>query len=174
MPYSTSWRSILILFSHLRLGLPSGRLPSGLPTKSLYASIFSSTRATCPAYLILLDLITRIIFGDEYRSLSPLLCILLQSPAFSSLLGPNILHSTQFSNTLRLCSSLSVRDPVSHPYRTTGKIIVLYTLYVLHCLYIFLLTLSYCHTSVTPSWKATFGRLPHGIFSILAATLYIW
>jgi hypothetical protein len=31
-------------------------------------------------------------------------------------------------NTLSLCSSLSVRDQVSNPYKTTGKIIVLYTL----------------------------------------------
>jgi hypothetical protein len=30
--------------------------------------------------------------------------------------------------TLSLCSSLNVRDQVSHPYRTTGKIIVLYIL----------------------------------------------
>jgi hypothetical protein len=33
--------------------------------------------------------------------------------------------NTLFSNTLSLCSSLNVRDQVSHPYRTTGKIIVL-------------------------------------------------
>jgi hypothetical protein len=33
--------------------------------------------------------------------------------------------STLFSNTLSLCSSLNVRDQVSRPYRTTGKIIVL-------------------------------------------------
>jgi hypothetical protein len=31
-----------------------------------------------------------------------------------------------FSNTLSPCSSLNIRDQVSHPYKTTGKIIVLY------------------------------------------------
>jgi hypothetical protein len=39
-------------------------------------------------------------------------------------LGPNILLSTLFSNTPSLCCSLSVRDQVSHPYKT----VALYTL----------------------------------------------
>ena len=40
-PHSTFWRSILILFSHLLLGLPSGLFPSGFLTKILYTPFFS-------------------------------------------------------------------------------------------------------------------------------------
>jgi len=52
----------------------------------------------------------------------------LHSPATSSLLGPNILLNTLFSHILSLRSSLKVSNQVSHPYKTTGKFIVLYTL----------------------------------------------
>jgi hypothetical protein len=51
---------------------------------------------------------------------------LLHPPITPSLFGPNILLNTLFSNILGLCSSLNVRDHVSHTYRTTDKIIVLY------------------------------------------------
>src|SRR5215510_4703773 len=83
---------------------------------------------TCPAHLILLDLTTCTILGEEYRSFSSPLCNVLHSPVTSSLLGPNTLLNTLFSNTLSLCSCLSVSDQVSHPYKTTGRIIVLYIL----------------------------------------------
>ena len=35
-PHPTSWRSILILFTHLRLVLHSGILPCGFPSKNVY------------------------------------------------------------------------------------------------------------------------------------------
>ena len=60
----------------------------------------SPIRATCPAHLILLDFITRTMLGEDYRSFSSSLCTLLHSPVASSLLGPNILLNTIFSNTL--------------------------------------------------------------------------
>jgi hypothetical protein len=49
--HPTSWRSILILSSHLHVGLPSGRLPSGLPAKILYAPVFSPIRAYVCVYI---------------------------------------------------------------------------------------------------------------------------
>ena len=125
-PHPTSWRSILILSSHLRLGLLSDLFHSDFHTKTPYTSLLSPIRATCPAHL--LDFITRTILGEEYRSLISSLCSFLQSPVTSSLLGPNIILNTLFSNTLSLRSSLNVSDQVSHPYKTTGKLIVLYIL----------------------------------------------
>ena len=124
-PLPTSSRSILMLSTHPRLGLLNGLFPSGFPTKTLYTPLLSPICATCPAQLILVDFVTRTILGEQYRSLSSSLCNFLYSPVTPSLLGPNILLITLFSNTLSLCSSRNVSDQVSHPFKTTGTIIAL-------------------------------------------------
>jgi len=119
---------MLILSSHLRLGLPSDLFHLGFPTKTLCTSLLSPIPAAIPAQLILLDFITRTILGEEYRSLSSSLFSFLHYLVTSSFLGPNILLRTIFSNTLSLRSSLNVSDKISHPYKITGKITVLFVL----------------------------------------------
>jgi len=63
-PHLTSWRFILILSTHLRLGLLSGVFSSGFPTKNLYTPLSPPIRATYPTHLILLDFITRTILDE--------------------------------------------------------------------------------------------------------------
>ena len=50
-PHPTSWRSILILSTHLWLDLPSGLIPSGFPSKTLYIPLSSPIRATYYLFL---------------------------------------------------------------------------------------------------------------------------
>ena len=83
MPYyPISCRSILILSSRLRLGLPGCVLPSGFPTKPLYAPLLSPMRVTCHSHLILLDFITRIMFCEEYSPLISSLCNFFPLPCY--------------------------------------------------------------------------------------------
>jgi hypothetical protein len=50
--HSASWRSILILFSHLRIGIPSGSFPQVSSPKPCMHFPISPIRATCRAHLI--------------------------------------------------------------------------------------------------------------------------
>jgi hypothetical protein len=92
--HPTYLRSILVLSTYLLLGLLSGLLPSGFPINNLYVFFVCLVRVTCPARLILLDLIILIIVGEEYKLWSSSLCSFLQPPVTSSLFGPNILLNT--------------------------------------------------------------------------------
>ena len=75
---------------------PSLRFPHQDPIHLLSLPI----HATWPAQFILLDFITRKILGEAYKSFSSSLCNLLHSPVTLSLLDPNILLNTVFSNDL--------------------------------------------------------------------------
>jgi hypothetical protein len=68
---------------------------------------------------MIVDVITPIVFGETYRSYSS------RSPDTSSLVGPCILISILFSDTLSQCFFLRVKHQVSYPCKITGKIIVL-------------------------------------------------
>ena len=94
--HPTYWRSILILSSYVSLGLPSGLLPSVFHTKTLYTPLLSPIRATCPTKLILV-FITRIILGEEYRTLSSS-CIVFPLPYYLVPLRPSI-FSAPYSQT---------------------------------------------------------------------------
>jgi hypothetical protein len=73
-----------------------------------------------PTRLIFFNM-TTLITGEECNSQSSSLRSFLHPPVTSSLLNPNILLSTSFSNTPSLCSSLNVGDHVSQQYTATGK-----------------------------------------------------
>ena len=72
------------------------RSPS-FPTEALYAVLFSFMCVTFSAYL------TRMISGEQYKSLSSSLYGFLHSPVASTLVWTNIFLSTLFSNILSPC-----------------------------------------------------------------------
>jgi hypothetical protein len=117
-PHPVTLRSNLAFSSRPRVDIPSDLLLCGFPTKTLYAFLSCPMLSTCPAHLIFRGFIIVILFDEEYDFRSSSLHSFTQRPIISSLLDLDILRSTLFSNTL------SVRDQVSHPYRTTGRIIV--------------------------------------------------
>jgi hypothetical protein len=113
---------ILILSSQLYLGHLSDVLASTRFTRTLYILLFVLMHSTCLGHLIILQLIILAICGDEHKLRSSALCNFLHPPISSYPLGLYNLISSLTSNTLSLCSSLNVRDQVSHPYKTTGKL----------------------------------------------------
>ena len=63
----SSLRHVLIIFFQLCLVLSIGHSPKVSPSKPCMHLSCLPVRATCHAHLMLLDLITQIIFGEEYQ-----------------------------------------------------------------------------------------------------------
>lgn len=103
----TSCRYILILYSVLRLCLPSGFFSSVHPTKPVYAFIIRP----CVLHDPPISSLWKSSLSSSLATLS-----LLSSHALSNL----------FSNILTLCSRRKVKDEVSYSCKTTGNIRVLY------------------------------------------------
>ena len=105
-----STRSIIIWSSHLRLGLPKGLFPVGLPVKISKALLSSSILATCPPHLNLLDLITLTLYvffiywGVIIWYLQTgVLCFTALNPCFSSVsFHEALLYSDQVSTSAPL------------------------------------------------------------------------
>ena len=127
-PHPTSWRSVLNIIRPSTPRSPQWCLSLRFPHQyPIHPPLLTHTRPM-PSPSHSSRFITRTGLGEEYKSFSFSLCSLLHFPVTSSLPGPNILLNTIFSNTLSFLSSRNVSDQVSNPYKTTGKIIVLYSL----------------------------------------------
>jgi hypothetical protein len=85
-----SLRSILILSSHRRL-------QNGSTLQVFRMKFYTYSHLSCVLHappIVHLDLISLIIFGEEYKLRSSLLCEFLSLLVFSPLIGANILHNT--------------------------------------------------------------------------------
>ena len=136
-PHPTSWRSILILHTHLRLGLPSGLFASSFPTKTIYLLSYLLTYLLTPWCKVLHEKLTGLQVVRISRNLKvhyrnhkrpPTVSILGQSNTVhiptSHLLEihPNIIHpstprSPQWSPSLRFPHQDPIRG-LFKKYRT--------------------------------------------------------
>ena len=95
---------------------PKWFLFSGFPPPKPRMSLSSLPYMPHTPSISILDLIKRIILGEEYKPSGFSLCSFLQPTVTSSLLSINIFLSTIFSNTLWFCSFMNVRDN-SHTHK---------------------------------------------------------
>ena len=129
-------RGIFTLLLYFNIMFPS---LSRFPKLSLFVTFphqnpicFYPLPYTCymPHPSILLDFITLITSGGEYKSGGSSVFGFLELPVTSFVLGPPIFLSTIFLNAL----SLSMRNQVSHLCNTTDAITAYYILCNMYCI----------------------------------------
>jgi hypothetical protein len=111
-PILSSWTHISPLSSHLRLGLPS------FSRRFIHQNYLCSVPYMPHALPVSFFSITRIIFGEEYRSKMSWLqvCFLFHCPVTSSLWGPNTSFSAISLETHSVYISSSVWEVDFHSY----------------------------------------------------------
>jgi hypothetical protein len=118
-----SQRSVLIISSHLRLVLPSGSRLQAFRPKCLCIHI-TIMHATCSAHLTI-DYPNNMWWSVQFTKL----LIMQSSPASCHFLLLRSKFSPHYPVLrLSLCSSLSVRDQVSHRYKVICNVMILYIL----------------------------------------------
>jgi hypothetical protein len=117
--HRTSLRSILILYSHQRISLPAGLCPSGFRANILYVCLIS------PCYM---PRLSHIPWFAHANSIWWNLLIMQFSSDWCCYLLARSKYSSQHLILKHPPSVFNVRDQVSHTYKSTGKIIVLYIL----------------------------------------------
>jgi hypothetical protein len=110
----TYLRSILLLFSHLRLGLPSDIFLSGSSTKDPICIPFTCMLHALPFSC---SLITFQLYMSKSRCYeSSHYAVFLQPLVTSSILGTNTLPSVPCSQTPSICSPPSMSETNFHTY----------------------------------------------------------
>jgi hypothetical protein len=105
-----------------------GHKHRGFATKILYAFIFSLHACFMPFPSHPLWLVHSNYIWWSIQVMWLLIMQFSPSSYHSCLFSPNILLSTLCSNAFSLHSSFNGRDQVSHTYKSTGRIMVLYIL----------------------------------------------
>jgi hypothetical protein len=134
-------------------------LPQVFPPEFHINFSFSPIRATCFAHLILLDFITRTIFGEQYRPLSSSSCNLLKSPVISSLLGPNIFLRNYLKHSQPIC--LPEYEWPSFRHALFLIFVLFYILFVCICV------LYYCHRVATQLQLNISYRISYHVYHII-------